>query len=121
MGPLRAPVLIYFLGPSLIDQYLALNSGNETAAWSAMVGHLWKFIVRPIAVGGMLVGACFTLYKMRKNLISGVKRSVADVQKSATQAAATLRTEQDLSLKVVGLGVVVILALMVASTSTSRV
>ncbi len=111
---LFVPVLIYFLGPSLIDQFLAQNSGNESAAWSAMVGNLWKFIVRPIAVGGMLVGACYTLYKMRKNLISGVKRGIADVQKSATQAAATVRTEQDLSLKVVGLGIVVVFALMVA-------
>ena len=111
---LFVPVLIYFLGPSLIDQFLAQNSGNEAAAWSAMVGNLWKFIVRPIAVGGMLVGACYTLYKMRKNLISGVKRGIADVQKSATQAAATVRTEQDLSLKVVGLGIVAVFALMVA-------
>ena len=82
---LFVPLLVYFLGPTLIDQYLALNGGNEAAAWAAMVGHLWKFIVRPIAVGGMLVGACFTLYKMRKNLIGGVKRGIADVKKSATR------------------------------------
>ena len=91
---------------------MAANGGNETAAWAAMVGHLWRFIVRPIAVGGMLVGACFTLYKMRKNLINGVKRSIADVKKSAAAAAATKRTEQDLSLKVVGLGIVVLFVLI---------
>jgi putative OPT family oligopeptide transporter len=106
------PLLIYFLGPSLIDQYLAANNGNEAAAWAAMVGHLWKFIVRPIAVGGMLVGACFTLFKMRKNLIGGIKRGIADVRKSATAAAATRRTDQDLPLNIVGVGVVVIFALM---------
>ena len=48
-----------------------------------MVVDLWKFIVRPIAVGGMLVGASYTLYKMRKNLIGGVKRGIEDVKKSA--------------------------------------
>jgi putative OPT family oligopeptide transporter len=106
------PLLIYFLGPSQIDQYLAANNGNEAAAWAAMVGHLWKFIVRPIAVGGMLVGACYTLFRMRKNLIGGVKRGLADVRKSATAAASTARTDQDLSLKVVGLGVLVIFVLM---------
>ncbi|MGE5360997.1 MAG: OPT family oligopeptide transporter, partial [Bacteroidales bacterium] len=111
---LFVPILIYFLGPNLIDQYRALNNGNEAAAWAAMVGHLWKFIVRPIAVGGMLVGACYTLYRMRKNLISGVKRGIADVKKSASQAAATERTERDLSLKVVGLGVLAIFCMMVA-------
>jgi putative OPT family oligopeptide transporter len=111
---LFVPILVYFLGPNLIDQYLALNNGDEAAAWAAMVGHLWKYIVRPIAVGGMLVGACYTLYRMRKNLIAGVKRGIADVKKSASQAAATERTEQDLSLKVVGLGVLAIAAMMTA-------
>jgi putative OPT family oligopeptide transporter len=50
---------------------------------------------------------------MRKNLIAGVKRGVADVRKSATQAQATERTEKDLSLKVVGMGVAIVFALMV--------
>ena len=109
---LFVPLLVFFVGPSLIDQYMAANGGNEPAAWAAMVGHLWRFIVRPIAVGGMLVGACYTLYKMRKNLIDGVKRSIADVKKSAAATAATKRTEQDLSLKVVGLGIVVLFVLM---------
>jgi len=109
---LFVPTLVYFLGPSLIDQYLAMNGGNEDAAWAAMVVGLWKFIVRPIAVGGMLVGASFTLYKMRKNLIGGVKRSIEDVKKSATAAATTRRTEQDLNLKVVGAGILTLLVLM---------
>jgi putative OPT family oligopeptide transporter len=111
---LFVPTLVYFLGPTLIDQYLALKGGNEEAAWASMVVDLWKFIVRPIAVGGMLVGACFTLYKMRKNLIGGVKRSIADVKKSAQAQAQTVRTEQDLNLKVVGLGIAVITVLMTA-------
>ena len=72
----------------------------------ALTGHLYRYIVRPIAVGGMLVGACFTLWKMRKNLILGIKRGIADVRKSAGQSAVTNRTEQDLSFKVVILGVV---------------
>ena len=109
---LFVPTLVYFLGPSLIDQYLALNGGNEEAAWAAMVVGLWKFIVRPIAVGGMLVGASYTLYKMRKNLIGGVKRGIEDVKKSATAAAATKRTQQDLNLKVVGFGILTLLVLM---------
>ncbi len=109
---LFVPLLVFFLGPSLIDQYLAANGGDQAAAWTALVGHLYRYIVRPIAVGGMLVGACYTLYKMRKNLIAGIKRSVADVKKSATAAAATERTEQDLSLKVVAVGIAVLFVLM---------
>jgi putative OPT family oligopeptide transporter len=111
---LFVPLLVFFLGPSLIDKYMATNGGNEEAAWAAMVVALWKYIVRPIAVGGMLVGATYTLYRMRKNLIGGIKRGVADVKKSATAAATTKRTEHDLSLRVVGLGILGIFVLMVA-------
>jgi putative OPT family oligopeptide transporter len=111
---LFVPLLVYFIGPSLIDGYLASAGGNEEAAWAAMVGHIWRFIVRPIAVGGMLVGASFTLWKMRKNLILGIKRGVADVQKSAKAAAAVARTEKDLSFKTVIFGLGVIFALITA-------
>ncbi len=111
---LFVPLLMFFLGPSLIDQFLVASGGDESKAWGDMVIALWRFIVRPIAVGGMLVGATYTLYKMRKNLIAGIKRSVADVKKSATASAATERTQRDLSLKVVGLGILVIFVLMTA-------
>jgi uncharacterized oligopeptide transporter (OPT) family protein len=68
---------------------------------------VWKFIVRPIAVGGMLVGACYTLFRMRKSLAIGMKRAVSDLKKSGAQAESTLRTQRDLSAKLVfaGLGV----------------
>ena len=36
-----------------------------------MGGHaaaVWRYIVRPIAVGGMMVGAAYTLFRMGKNL-----------------------------------------------------
>ncbi len=110
---LFVPLLVFFLGPQLIDKYTAMNNGDSMAAWAAVTGHLYRYIVRPIAVGGMLVGACFTLWKMRKNLILGIKRGVADVRKSAGQAAATERTERDLPFKLVILGVVIVFALMI--------
>jgi putative OPT family oligopeptide transporter len=111
---LFVPLLVYFLGPSLIDGYMANAGGNEGAAWAAMVGHIWRFIVRPIAVGGMLVGASFTLWKMRRNLVLGIKRGVADVKKSASAAAAVARTEKDLSFKTVIFGLGMIFALITA-------
>ncbi len=111
---LFVPLLVYFLGPVKIDQYLALNNGNETAAWVQLTGHLYRYIVRPIAVGGMLVGATFTLWKMRKNLILGIKRGIADVKKAGSAGAVTNRTEQDLPFKLVIMGVFIIFALMIA-------
>ncbi len=106
---LFVPLLVYFIGPELIGSY----GGDSPDNWAALTTHLYKFIVRPIAVGGMLVGACFTLWRMRKNLMLGIKRGVADVRKTASTAAPTERTERDLSFKVVLLGIVGVLVLMV--------
>jgi putative OPT family oligopeptide transporter len=108
---LFVPLLVFFLGPSLIGSYTAPD-GTEN--WVALSGHIWRFIVRPIAVGGMLVGASYTLWKMRKNLISGIKRGVADVQKSAAAHEATDRTERDLSFRTVLLGIGTVFVLMIA-------
>ena len=110
---LFVPLLVFFLGPQLIDKYLVASNGDSLAAWGALTGHLYRYIVRPIAVGGMLVGACYTLWKMRKNLILGIKRGVADVRKSATAKASTERTQKDLSFKIVLLGIAVIFTLMI--------
>jgi putative OPT family oligopeptide transporter len=110
---LFVPLLVFFLGPQLIDKYMIASNGNSVAAWGALTGHLYRYIVRPIAVGGMLVGACYTLWKMRKNLILGIKRGIADVRKSAVAKAATERTQKDLPFKTVLLGITVVFALMI--------
>ena len=103
---LMVPLLTYFLGPQL---QTTLPPGATDAAWGlgGLSGALWRFVVRPIAVGGMLVGACYTLFRMRSSLALGMRRAVSDLKKSSTQAESTLRTERDLSAKVVfaGLGV----------------
>src|SRR5262249_6327742 len=103
---LMVPLLTYFLGPQL---QATLPPGATDAAWGlgGISGALWRFVVRPIAVGGMLVGACYTLFRMRASLGTGMRRAVSDLKKSSTQAESTLRTERDLSAKVVfaGLGV----------------
>jgi putative OPT family oligopeptide transporter len=111
---LFVPLLVFFQGPSLIDQYSAAAGGNQAAAWAGMVNDLWRFIVRPIAVGGMLVGACYTLYKMRRNLITALQRAVGDLKKSTEAHQATSRLDRDLDFKLVVLGLLFTLAMMVA-------
>lgn len=97
---LLVPLIIYFLGPTLQANLAPGAEGN-------LAGVVWYNIVRPIAVGGMLVGASWTLFRMRKSLGIGMKRAVSDLKKSAAVHAATNRTERDLNGKVVfgGLGV----------------
>jgi putative OPT family oligopeptide transporter len=107
---LFVPLLVYFLGPQLIAAY----GGDTPANWAAVTGHIYLRIVRPIAVGGMLMGACFTLWKMRKNLILGIRRGIADVRKTAASDVATSRTQRDLSFKVVLLGIACVFVLIAA-------
>ncbi len=101
---LLVPLLIYFMGPEL-QKTLPASASHED--WSGLATRVWRHIVRPIAVGGMLVGAGYTMFRMRKNLAGGMKRAVSDLRKAGTQAAATARFDIDLSAKVVfaGLGV----------------
>lgn len=97
---LLVPLLVYFLGPTL-------QANLAPGAEGDLAGVVWYNIVRPIAVGGMLVGAAWTLFRMRKSLGIGMKRAVSDLKKSAAAHAATNRTDRDLNGKVVfgGLGV----------------
>ncbi|MGA9116453.1 MAG: oligopeptide transporter, OPT family [Bacteroidota bacterium] len=92
---LFVPILTYFIGPSLLEGHVSGGEGD----WSALAQNAWKFIVRPIAIGGMLVSAAFTLWRMRKNLVTGLRRSVGDVRKAAGGEQAAIRTEQDLPFK----------------------
>jgi len=66
---LMVPLLIFFLGPRLHD-FLPPGAADDT--WAGLAAAVWRFIVRPIAVGGMLVGAAYTLFRMRKNLTAGI-------------------------------------------------
>jgi len=110
---LFAPLLMFFLGPQLIERFYGPGAAAADVNWPDMVTNVWKFIIRPIAVGGMLVGAGFTLYRMRKNLAAGIKRSLGDVKKAAGQAEATSRIEKDLNIKVVLVGLAATFVLMV--------
>jgi OPT family oligopeptide transporter len=126
---LFVPLLVYFMGPGLIDGYIqhviaaaaaahparVLTPGEAApAAWAKIAGDLYTNVVRPIAVGGMLVGACYTLWKMREKLVAGLRRSVGDARRSAAGGASTVRTERDLPLSTVALGIVAVFVLMTA-------
>jgi putative OPT family oligopeptide transporter len=106
---LLVPLLSFFLGPQL-----APNVSSEHD-WAGVAGAIWYHIVRPIAVGGMLVGASYTLFRMRRNLATGMKRAVADLKKSAAGSQETAsRTQHDLSSKIVFAGIGVVFLCMIA-------
>ncbi len=94
---LMVPLLMFFLGPQL-KQYLPADTPDN---WAALAAAVWRFIVRPIAVGGMLVGAAYTLYRMRESLTAGLGRAFSDLRQTAEQQAKLSRTERYMSSKAV--------------------
>jgi putative OPT family oligopeptide transporter len=94
---LMVPLLMYFLGPQL-RHYIPADTPDD---WATMAAAVWRFIVRPIAVGGMLVGAAYTLYKMRASLTAGLGKAFSDLRQTADQQAKLARTERYMSSKIV--------------------
>jgi putative OPT family oligopeptide transporter len=90
---LLTPMILYFLAPSFdlnamaaslisADPSLTMDAAVDKV-WTDSFYSIWRYVVRPIAIGGMLVSAIYTLWKMRKSLTAGISRSVNDVKKAA--------------------------------------
>jgi putative OPT family oligopeptide transporter len=94
---LMVPLLMYFLGPQL-KQYLPADTPDD---WAVLAIAVWRFIVRPIAVGGMLVGAAYTLFKMRASLTAGLGKAFSELSQTPEQQAKLSRTERYMSSKTV--------------------
>jgi putative OPT family oligopeptide transporter len=91
---LLTPIIQYFIQPHYA------GDGILTAQT------VWNNIVRPIAIGGMLVGATYTLFRMRNSLMTGIARSVGDVKKAASgQNVDQIRTERDISFTWILVGI----------------
>ena len=94
---LMVPLIMFLLGPQL-KNYLPADTPDN---WAAMAAAVWRFIVRPIAVGGMLVGAAYTLFKMRESLTAGLGKALSDLKQTAADRAKLSRTEQYMSSQTV--------------------
>ncbi|MBN1282508.1 MAG: oligopeptide transporter, OPT family [Proteobacteria bacterium] len=99
--------LALFINPSFMEQ---LSAGGSIVSHEDMAYTAWFNLVRPIAVGGMLVGSIYTLYGLRGSLFSAVKGIFS---RHAHHEVKKSRTERDLNLKVVllaGLGLAIPMA-----------
>ncbi|MDR1896209.1 MAG: oligopeptide transporter, OPT family [Prevotellaceae bacterium] len=98
---LMVPILLAMLGSSFVES-LQINvndnlDASSIGAWKNAANVVWREVVRIIAIGGMLVAACFTLYRMRNSLATGLKRSVKDLKKATQTSGDNVeRTEKDL-------------------------
>jgi len=125
------PVLLYMM--ALQDAGLAktlgelVSQGEWGALFSGTAGYaeiqasvgsfaglksLYSANIKMIAIGAMIVGAFYTLFKMRSNLIEGIGRSIKSLGGLSSGDASTLpRTDKDINVKFV----FVAIALMVAA------
>jgi len=92
------PLFMFFLGPRLQD---FLPGGTGAAGWADQAAAVWRYIVRPIAVGGMLVGAAYTLFRMGSNLTSSLGRALHEVRHGAPPLESMARTERYMGSKTV--------------------
>lgn len=85
------PILLFISGD--LGDIVSKFQGN----WTDMAISAYNSQIKPIAVGAMLVGAFYTLFKMRKSLITGIGRSITDVKKAREGGVTeTIRTDKDL-------------------------
>jgi putative OPT family oligopeptide transporter len=97
---LLIPIILLFYGPTIVADYVSQGINPSTIDWQAIAYEgVWKGIVKPIAIGGMLVGACYTLFRMRKSLGAGLSRSITDAKKVTKGIDVKVdRNEKDLKL-----------------------
>jgi len=108
---MMVPLFMYFLGPQL-QQFMPPGAGD--AGWADQAAAVWRYIVRPIAVGGMLVGAAYTLFRMRKSLTSSLGRAFRELRHGAPPMESLARTERYMSSKTVFGLIAIVFGFMIA-------
>jgi len=107
-------VLAWGLLAPAIAFFLHLHDATPVADWGSEIVRVWRDYVRLIAIGGMLVGAFYTLWKMRASLVEGIARSLANLRpRRGESEAAALRTDRDLPIQWAVAGIGAVLAVMV--------
>ena len=100
---LLIPLLLFF-DPDLPHR---LGTG-QNPQWDVAAYTLWFNIVRPIAVGTMLVGACYTLFSMRDSIIQSVKGALGASAAATKEGEGVDRTDRDIPFRWVVMGTVVL-------------
>jgi len=82
----------YFLGT---DPELAARLAGQSAG--DIAGMIWSAKIRYLGVGAMLIGGVWTLFSLRRSLLSGIRSGLAAARKGAGGPVA--ETERDLPMK----------------------
>ena len=117
---LLMPILLYMRAgqdPIFSDQISSIIAAGD---WQTLFGgakdgfvglkSIYGDNIKMIAIGAMIVSAFYTLFRMRNNLGAGLKRSLTSFGASAGKGE--LRTDKDLSMKLVLLAVAAMVVAM---------
>jgi OPT family oligopeptide transporter len=84
----------------------AANSFND---WSIAI---YRAYIRQIGAGAVAAGGFITLVKTIPTIVSSFKGSLGSLKKDGASSAQIVRTDKDLSIKVVGIGSLILILLM---------
>ena len=103
------PIVLFLMYSNLVD---ITTNGQQ---WVDVAKSAYDSTVKPIAVGGMLVGAFYTLFKMRQSLFQGIGKGFKDIKaaKSGTGENQVARTDKDLSFGMVLIAVGILIIFMI--------
>ena len=87
------------LGWVILTPLIIMSTGMPSGAHNAMEGFytIWGDYVRYIGVGAMVVGGLYTIWKLRNNLLGGIKEAVKGLRSG--EAEAKKRTDTDLDFR----------------------
>ena len=102
------PLMALFGGDLIL--FPADKTINELIAAPGGVSNLWSNFLRYIGAGAVACGGVFSLIKSLPLIIRTFKDAMADYGKGRSNS--TLRTEQDIPMKVVLLGILVVAVVM---------
>jgi putative OPT family oligopeptide transporter len=108
---LLVPLMMYFMGPNL---QRFLPPGSNDGDWAGVAAAVWRYIIRPVAVGSMMVGAAYTLIRMGKKLTASLGRALTEVRHGAPPMESLVRTERYMGSKTVLSLIGVVFLLMIA-------
>lgn len=120
------PLLASLVPPDVIALQLVklgylggLDKNGGPGGWDALTHSfndfsvaIYRAYIRQIGAGAVAAGGFITLFKTIPTIISSFKGSIGSLKKDGGEVPAVLRTEKDLSIKIVGIGSVVLILLM---------
>lgn len=122
------PLLSFLVPPDTIAAQLvklgylkSLSTDGGKGGWNAAThtfndysAAIYYAFIRLIGAGAVTAGGVITLIKTIPTIIKSVKGSFGSIKNAGEQSGEVLRTEKDLSLKIVGFGSLALIALIAA-------